>query len=106
MPGSYYPRLKSLRTPPWLAKLPGIVRDKVVAHVDARAESAAAIFRRLNLIRFVAARTFREYVQRRRQAIADYNLRREQTTRAHSGENDAQPGERTIATGAGAPGAG
>jgi len=104
MPGPYYPRMKSMPPPPWLAKAPGSLRAMLQSHVDADAESAAAIFRRFNLIRFCAGRTFREFVARRRRLIHEYNLRRAQMRHGHSVEDDAQPGERTMATGAGVPG--
>lgn len=72
--------LKPVKKPRWLSKVPGRLRALVEAHVDARAESAAAIFRRFNLIRYCSARTFRGWVKRRRLAIEEYEWKRYEKT--------------------------
>jgi hypothetical protein len=53
----------------WLAGMSGSLRAQIEAHVEARAESAAALFRRFNLIRFCSARTFRDCVCKRRREL-------------------------------------
>ena len=48
--------------------------ERVNAEIDARIEKAAAIYRRWNLLRYCAPRTFRLYVRARRTRIAKYEL--------------------------------
>ena len=59
----------------WLDRLPRGLLERLHAEIDCRAESLAAIYRRWNLIRFCAPRTWRLYAGRRRQKIREYEPR-------------------------------
>lgn len=50
----------------WFQLLGAALQRRVLEVIDADAENAAEVFRRFNLQRFIAGRTFREFVKRRR----------------------------------------
>jgi hypothetical protein len=66
------------------------LREKVNALIDCRQETAAAIFRRYNLVRFCQPRTFRRYVADRRRWIGKYEAQRARRRRAQREAGDAK----------------
>ena len=56
------------------------------AAIDCRDETAAAIFRKWNLLRYCQPRTFRLYAKQRRDKIARYNLGRARRRWASGGD--------------------
>lgn len=80
MPGTQHKRVNFPPPPRWLGMVSGRLKAIVTGHVDADIESAAAIYRRFNVIRFCSLRGFRRYVRGRRRAIRKYEARQRRQT--------------------------
>lgn len=74
----------------WLDRVPGRTLARVVREVEADAEPAIAIYRRWNLCRYLADRTFRLFAAERRRKIREYETARR---RARWAAKDPVPAE-------------
>lgn len=92
MARSHHKQLTPMRPPAWLRRLPGPLRARVEAEVQADVESAAAIYRRWNLRRFIAPRTFREYVAARRRIVREYERTYGRAASRQARKQAARPG--------------